>query len=85
MKRQGWELKWLGARLAASISKCWCSLETGFSKKGPLVVLRFRSTSKNSISTAYREQITQQAYHAQGGMEPGAGPGFRKKGQAGYG
>ena len=37
-KRHGWLLKWLGAALAASIKRRWCSSEILSGLKGPLVV-----------------------------------------------
>jgi hypothetical protein len=52
-KRQGWLLKCEGAIAAASTRRCWCSLLTGSGRKGPLVVLRLRTASKNSMRVSY--------------------------------
>src|SRR3712207_7068630 len=47
-KRQGWLLKCEGAIAATSTRRCWCSRLTGSGRNGPLVVLRFFTTSRRS-------------------------------------
>ena len=47
--RHGWLLNWDGAAAAARISSCWCSGLTGSGRNGPLVVLRLKTASRNSM------------------------------------
>jgi hypothetical protein len=49
VKRHGWLFSCDGARPATSMSSRWCSSDTGSGRKGPFVVLRRRTTSRNSI------------------------------------
>ena len=46
--RHGWLLSCDGARPATSMSSRWCSGVTASGRNGPLVVLRRRTTSRNS-------------------------------------
>src|SRR5690606_13569639 len=77
-KRHGCELKWLGAREAASISRCWCSRLTGSGLKWPLVVERRRIASRSSIrslSQQVGEQVAGRADHRDDRVRLAAGLG----------